>query len=363
MVGRAPGSWIWLRLLFAAHLAGAASPDTLSAQTLPQDAAIGGVASAVAILARDGRHVRIQSRQWVSGTVVRFAGGLVLRITDLGPEHTGGIVLEGDVRSGERLGVEAISVPVAPVHIGGRTTSSLRSLIRELEATMPVVLLEGDSGFAPDLEIVADRDRIEVLLRGGGLRRHIPAGEEGALRALLVQEVVLRQLAVLDNPAAAFSVALVVEVDDDGSRARADRHPLAPVGSEIRFRVTSGRDGYLTLINLSPDGTVALLSSEADGPNQVRAGSETVVPSWDSGAVFRAEYPVGLGLVRALVTPAPIPFPDGLIGMSFPDATALLRAVEVQLGVTLGADHVRAGRDAVANWSGALALYEVFDPY
>lgn len=99
-----------------------------------------------------------------------------------------------------------------------------------------------------------------------------------------------------ENPAQTFAVTLELE----GGAT------LVPEGEEVRFRVTSMRAGYLTLVLQSEDGTVSVLypNRYARG-GRIAAGATVRIPE---GSEFRftSRAPFGRDVVKALVTPEPL---------------------------------------------------------
>lgn len=324
------------------------------------------VQASIVVLARSGSRIRLEPRPWVSGSVVRFSDGLVIRVTEVTPTLVGGVILEGDASPGDTLTVRSVTSEVAQLRVGGRLPAAVRAEIVRLGAQLPVTFEEDAAGFAPDLVFQLDGDRLEVLSRDGGLRDVVVLREapEEAVGAVLTREIGARQLAMLANPLQPFEVRVTVLVDGAGSGAADTAVPTVPVGSEMGFRVASDRDGYLTLINLSPDGSVAVLSPTPEGYVQVRAGEMVVIPRPGSLFAYRVGYPTGVGLIRAVVTPEPLPIHVGRDGVRFPaveDWSAHLRDV---LGVVVTGSRVQMDISRTgAGWSSALALYSVFDPF
>ncbi len=77
------------------------------------------------------------------------------------------------------------------------------------------------------------------------------------------------------------------------------------LGEEISFSLESDRDGYVTLIDLGTDGTVAMLLPNAETPSvRIRAGQKLRYPEGE--VYFEAQLPVGGGMVRAFLTPEPL---------------------------------------------------------
>ncbi len=115
------------------------------------------------------------------------------------------------------------------------------------------------------------------------------------LADVLRKESAAKRLGDMDNPAQTFGFDV---------RLLDDRTSFG-VGEEIGFVVESERDGYVTLVDLGTDGTVALLLPNADDPSmRVRAGRTLRYPGDD--LVFQALEPVGGGMVRAFLTAEPL---------------------------------------------------------
>jgi hypothetical protein len=153
----------------------------------------------------------------------------------------------------------------------------------------------------------------------------------------------------MDNPAQGFAVELELLGDQTSFG----------IGEEIAFLVEAERDGYLTLIDLGTDGTVAMLLPNADTPSvRVSAGRTLTYPEAGGDLVFTALEPAGSGLVRAFVTPEPldIPIPAGeeyaFGGEEF--AGRLAAALVAAAGQLEGA--VR-----LDSWGTASIVYEIHD--
>ena len=117
----------------------------------------------------------------------------------------------------------------------------------------------------------------------------------GRLAEILLKESAAKTLGDMDNPAQTFGfdVQLLGEKTSFG------------LGEEIRFFIESDRDGYVTLVDLGTDGTVAMLLPNADDRSmRIRAGQRLEYPGED--LVFQALEPAGGGLVRAFITEEPL---------------------------------------------------------
>jgi hypothetical protein len=87
------------------------------------------------------------------------------------------------------------------------------------------------------------------------------------------------------------------------------------VGDVVKFRITSKRAGYLTLLDHNAAGDLVLLfpsfmDSESGKKGKIRAGAALTVPDPSYGIEFEASEPRGKGRLIALVTEDPIDFSD-----------------------------------------------------
>jgi hypothetical protein len=83
-------------------------------------------------------------------------------------------------------------------------------------------------------------------------------------------------------------------------------HVFEP-GDVVRFRLTSGFDGYLYVIDLGSSGTYATLFPAADTShdNVIHRGVDSLVPSVDDGW-FQIDGPAGFDVVYFLVSSTPL---------------------------------------------------------
>jgi len=210
-----------------------------------------------------------------------------------------------------------------------------------------VRLVEGENQFS---HLIVRRRGDELRVIGSdGFARHegISATPEamGDLAALLGKEAAAKSLGDMDNPAQSFgfSVSLLDERTSFG------------LGEDIGFIIESDRDGYVTLVDLGTDGTVAMLLPNEDEPSmQIRAGQRLAYPAGD--IAFEALPPAGGGMVRAFLTEQPldITIPGGELfasgGAAF--AAEITEALKRAAGLEGGA--VR-----LDSWGTASVVYEI----
>ncbi|MDX1674661.1 MAG: caspase family protein [Longimicrobiales bacterium] len=186
-----------------------------------------------------------------------------------------------------------------------------------------------------------------VLGLDGFPRDSVPAsaGAE-ALAELLRREFGQYQLTELENPARPF-------VLDFAFRGGGSRFEL---GDPIAFRVTSEQDGFLTIVDLAPDGTVSVIfPNEYATENRVEAGETTEFPSPQMDLEFQAIEPAGRGVVRAFVTERPM-------ALSFAQGAEAEEAEGVWQALRRAAGPGPIdGSDAipVTSWGTAAIVYEI----
>lgn len=87
------------------------------------------------------------------------------------------------------------------------------------------------------------------------------------------------------------------------------------IGDEVHFRLTSGLDGYLTLLDITSEEELVLLfptdeDRQAGKTGRVSAGSSLTVPDPSYGFAFEAQAPAGKGRLLAIVTADPVDLDD-----------------------------------------------------
>lgn len=272
---------------------------------------------------------------------------LVVRSVEQRATHVD--VVSGSVSEGERARLVSHVFGDSPllVNIAAVESRLTEALIAELASSPAVRLIEEDDAFS---HLIVRRRGDELRVIGSdGFARHEGIGIESAdmsrLAGLLRKEAAAKSLGDMENPAQSFGVRLELLGDKTSFG----------LGEEIAFRIESERDGYLTLVDLGTDGTVAVLLPNADDPSmRVRAGQALDYPGGD--LAFQALEPVGGGMVRAFITDAPLEISiDG-------------DAVYASGGADFAAEITRllmdaAGRDGAAtrldSWGSASVVYEI----
>jgi hypothetical protein len=242
------------------------------------------------------------------GSIFETPEGARLVVEAVAQRTTLARIASGSVRQGDQATLVAHRYETSPllVSVAAVETRLVEALRGQLAGVEGVRLVEADDDFA-HLIVRRGGEALRVVGSDGFVRHaEIPADPEGVerLAVALRKEAASKRIADMDNPAQGFAVDLELL----GGRMSFG------IGEEIAFSVASERDGYLTLVDLGTDGTVAMLLPNADMPTvRVSAGRVVSYPERGGDLVFTALEPAGGGLVRAFVTPEPlaIPIPPG----------------------------------------------------
>lgn len=285
-----------------------------------------------------------------TGSVFATEAGARLVVTGVEQSSSTVRVSGGSVRTGESARLVGYRYPTLPlrVQVGGLDTESADALRGALDGSA-VDLVKDDGAFS---HLLIRRRGAELRVVGAdGFVRHegIDAGASGAaeLAEILRAESAAKQLADMENPAQPFGVAL---------RLAGGRTSFG-IGEEISFHARAERDGYLTLVDLGTDGTVAVLLPNGSIPSlQVRAGQEISFPASDAGFALQALPPAGRGMVRAFITPEPL----GIVIP--PGEDYAMGGAELAARI---ADHVRQAAGTVDgavrldSWATASLVYDI----
>jgi hypothetical protein len=288
-----------------------------------------------------------------AGSVLETASGAHLVVESVTQRSTLANVTSGSVREGDEARLVAYRYAMSPllVNVAAIDTDVVASLRRRLDGAGEVVLVEDEDAFS-HLIVRRGGDELRVIGSDGFARHEAIATDAPGLAALadvLLKEAASKRLGDMENPAQTFGVHLEL----------LGGQTSFGIGEEIGFAVESERDGYLTLVDLGTDGTVAMLLPNADATSvRVSAGERFEFPDPDSGLTFRALEPTGTGLVRAFITQEPlsIPIPSGedyaYGGADFAErVTAALMATAGQDGSAVRLD----------TWGTASIVYDLHD--
>ena len=159
---------------------------------------------------------------------------------------------------------------------------------------------------------------------------------------------------ILQGQTAGFSITATAQ-QTDLRIARKD---------QVRFKVTAERDGYLTVVGLSADGSLALLvPNTSSGVVRVRKGQTWSFPAKD-GFTLTASEPVGTGRMLVMVSEHPRRFDalkpkaEGPIKLlaSGDEATALMAGFKGSGSILAGEAACPAGSGACADDYGAALM-------
>jgi len=287
-------------------------------------------------------------------------GGALLEVLDVEADHAtarvvpgaGGAARVSDIVAGASAGLTAYRYPDAALRVMVvDAPAELRSELRSRLAGVPALqLVEDEVSFAHLL--VRPRNGHMVVMNLDGFPRDSVADGAGAaarLGALLRREYGQFQLAELENPGQAFELGF----------AFGNGRNHFELGEPISFNVTSGRSGYLTIVDLATDGTVSVIYPNAHvTDNRIHAGRTTEFPAADSDLRFAAIEPVGRGIVRAFVTEHPMvmPFEQGADATEAAHLWAALRNAAGASPVD-GSEAIPTG-----SWGTAAIVYEIRRP-
>jgi len=236
-----------------------------------------------------------------AGSVLDTESGARLVVESVGQRSTVANVTAGSVTAGDQARLVAFHYAVNPllVNVAAVDSRIIEALRVALDGSSDVRLLEDENAFA---HLLVRRGGDELRVVGSdGFPRHSGLGVDQAgvsvLADALRKEAASKYLADMENPAQDFGVRLEM----------LDGKTSFGLGEEIAFRVESERDGYLTLVDLGTDGTVAMLLPNAELASiRVSAGQVLQYPDPDGVLAFQAIPPSGSGLVRAFVTSEPL---------------------------------------------------------
>lgn len=262
-----------------------------------------GVSAGLPIVSASGATVELGAGMafgLTKGSILETDSGARMRVTATSRDRATAEVVSGSAGQGERARLVAYAyvTPRLLVNVAG-VDSETQAAVGAAAAAIDGVeaIGEGDA-FA---HLLLDRRGTEVRVLGqDGFTRHtVEAGAEAQadMDAILRKELASMRLSDMENLGQQFEVEVWME----------DRRRTFGLGETITFNARSDRDGYLTLVDLGTDGTVTVLfPNPYESDTEVRAGQTITFPSASMDFEIQAQPPVGRGMVRAFVTPAPL---------------------------------------------------------
>lgn len=283
------------------------------------------------------------------GSVFETDSGARLIVSDVRQRSTSVAVVSGSVVEGERARLVAHVYAASPllVNVASVETRLAETLAAAVVGAPSIRLVEDENSFG-HLLVRRRGDELRVI-GADGFARHEGLGTSPAdmheLASILRKESAAKSLGDMDNPAQTFDFDL---------RLLGGRTSFG-LGEDIAFIVESARDGYVTLIDLGTDGTVAMLIPNGDDPSmRIRAGERLEYPGPE--LAFTALEPVGSGMVRAFVTAEPldITIPPGELYVAGGEEFAAELAEALKRAAGVDGDAVR-----LDTWGTASVVYEI----
>ena len=283
------------------------------------------------------------------GSVFETDSGARLIVSDVRQRSTSVAVVSGSVVEGERARLVAHVYAASPllVNVASVETRLAETLAAAVVGAPAIRLVEDENSFG-HLLVRRRGDELRVI-GADGFARHEGLGTSPAdmheLASILRKESAAKSLGDMDNPAQTFDFDL---------RLLGGQTSFG-LGEDIAFIVESARDGYVTLIDLGTDGTVAMLIPNGDDPSmRIRAGERLEYPGPE--LAFTALEPVGSGMVRAFVTAEPldITIPPGELYVAGGEEFAAEVAEALKRAAGVDGDAVR-----LDTWGTASVVYEI----
>lgn len=298
------------------------------------------------------------------------AGNDILEITDVDPERATarvatretrgiGVTRRGELAVGSRARLVAYRYPDAMLRVMvGDLPEQVQSRLRGELVSVPSLVLISQAIDFSHLIVRPRNDHFVVLNLDGFPRDSVPATAGApALAELLKREYGQFQLTELENPGQPFELEFEF----------AEGRNTFQLDETISFTVTSEREGYLTIVDLAPDGTVTVIfPNQLVSSNRILANRTMTIPTAEMNLQFRLIEPAGRGVVRAFVTERPLIMPfveeahaQGADLASTSDAVAA-EHIWTALRNAAGRPPIR-GSDAlpVHNWATTALMYEI----
>ncbi len=294
-----------------------------------------------------------RNRKLARNSVLETSSGAQLRIDVVEEGESSARILSGRPIVGDAVSLvaQAFPEPRFELVVDARLRPLASSLTDSLRQFIRIDVVAGSS--TADAALVAVRDSVRLVGREGAVRyatRASTAARDTSLRRALESMLATKVLAGLDAPAGAPGVTL--------------EHPTHrrsfAIGDTIAFKVTSTRAGYLTLIDLAPDGVVTVLTpSTYFRVGQLTANVAVIIPGPEDGVVLRITPPAGRGIVRAVVSDTPVP-----VGPSAGEQDSGVQAAKrvlqsLRQAASRGITVERVERSQQMVWGSALYVYDV----
>jgi hypothetical protein len=284
-----------------------------------------------------------------AGSIFETRAGARMVVSSVGQRSTRVDVTSGSVSEGDRARLVAHVYGTSPLLVNVASVETrLADALAEWLADAPSIRLVEDENAFSHLIVRRRGDELRVIGMDGftrheGIAAATPAMQE--LAGVLRKEAAAKSLGDMDNPAQPFQFGL---------RLLGDKTSFG-LGEDVAFVIESERDGYVTLVDLGTDGTVAVLIPNGDDPSvRIRAGQRLEYPGPE--LAFTALEPVGGGMVRAFLTAEPldVSVPAGELYVAGGEELAAWLTEEVRRVAGLDGEAVR-----LDTWGTAAVVYEI----
>ena len=265
-------------------------------------------AGAIEVLSVDGRRATLTGTGLSAtvGSTYRTDREAVLEIISVSATGAQALVRSGRAEGGDRASATTVALIRPTLGVDTSYLADAPALAARIGAMAvalserPDIRLSASPDSRPDIYLRPSEDDrfVEVLGRDGGLRTLVPRDDDLArgIVSALDKELSAKRLAALGNPTVPFGIEISIT---DGGRL------LGP-GDPIDLRVVPARAGFLTLVDLAPNGALRFLHAHpttTEPSVRLAAGRPVTVAV---AAPDSDDHRAGFGLVLALVTPTPL---------------------------------------------------------
>ena len=291
------------------------------------------------------------------GALLASPNGDALEVLTTDSAAIRGRVLAGQLRTGQELATVGmrLDMPEIVIEVGD---DDVRGPIVTAISRTPGTRVRRGQGVDANFTLVASSSGDSVLILGPERTARLGLPLDGrpedfeAIRRWMAVERGRSLVARLANPAEPFGLML---------RAKT---MFLRLNDPIDLSVYSEVSGYLTLLDVAPDGSLTVLVPNGrSGQMEIHAGAELDVPGPGMDLTFRAAPPLGRGTLVAVVTAAPLEFEYGPSGFASLDrGEQFLRGLAQAIPLHDPAPELEGGGWAFVNlddWNSTLMTYEV----
>lgn len=291
------------------------------------------------------------------GTLLLSSNGDALEVLSTDSAGIRGRVLAGRLRTGQELAAVGmrLDLPEIVIEVGDH---DVRGPIVTALSRTPGARVRLGQGVDATFTLVASSSGDSVLILGPDRTPRLGLPLSGrpedleAIRRWMAVERGRSLVARLANPAEPFGLMLRAEA------------MVFRVNDPIELRVYSEVSGYLTLLDVAPDGSLTVLVPNAGSRRvEIQADAELELPGPGMDLTFRAAPPPGRGTVVAIVTGAPLEFEYGPSGFASLDrGEQFLQVLAQAVPLHDPPPELAGGGRAFVNlddWNSTLMTYEI----